>query len=220
MEVWAPPDGHAAKALEAPLRCALRAALGVPVGEARTMYPVHLMHYDTAIRPFASDNRASHVRYWQRVRTLPASRLQRCALGMLAPRHPWLQRVRSWRDEIVAADPEAPIVALLVWCNMLHIPWFSIGTLTFNTTTSRVHDVIRDSAISWYWPHASRSHLISSASFISCARCSEIHFQFQPTSVSLPRGGFALLSRPPHRVWFRRRGLRNKGGGFRPLRDP
>jgi hypothetical protein len=87
--------------------------LSIPDGEARTLYPVHLMHYDTAVRPFASDNRAAHVRYWQRVRMLPVSRLQHCALGMLTPRHPWLERVMSWRDEIVAADPTAPVVALL-----------------------------------------------------------------------------------------------------------
>jgi hypothetical protein len=113
MEVWAPPGGQPAKALETPLRCALRAALGVPAGEARSLYPANLMHYDAAIRPFASDNRAAHVRYWQRVRMLPVSRLQHSALEMLAPRHPWLVRVKRWRDEIVAADPDAPIVALL-----------------------------------------------------------------------------------------------------------
>ena len=113
MEVWAPPDGRPAKALEAPMRCALRTALGVPGGDARNLYPVHLMHYDTAIRPFASDNRAAHVRYWQRVRMMPASRLQHRALSMLTPRHPWLKRVVRWRDEIVAADPDASIAALL-----------------------------------------------------------------------------------------------------------
>ena len=82
MEIWAPPPGTET-ALEMPVRNAMRTALGVPGGQSRTQYPVDLLHFDTAVRPVLSDARAAHVRYWQRVRTLPTLRLQRRALDML-----------------------------------------------------------------------------------------------------------------------------------------
>jgi hypothetical protein len=113
MEVWAPRTTACAKALEVPLRRALRAALGVPSGEARALYPVDLMHYDTAVRTIASETRAAHVRYWQSVRSLPEARLQRVTLDMLPGTHPWLRRALQWRDELVEADPEAPIADIL-----------------------------------------------------------------------------------------------------------
>jgi hypothetical protein len=96
-----------------PLRHALRTALGIPGGIARSLYPVNLIHYDTAIRPIASENRAAHVRYWQRIRSMPESRLQRCALDMQSPQHPWLKRTLKWRDRLVAADPDAAIAEVL-----------------------------------------------------------------------------------------------------------
>ena len=113
MEVWAPRTTACAKALEVPLRRALRAALGVPSGEARALYPVDLVHYDTAVRTIASETRAAHVRYWQRVRSFPEARLQRVTLDKLPGTHPWLRRALQWRDELVEADPEAPIADIL-----------------------------------------------------------------------------------------------------------
>ena len=74
MEVRAPPAGRPAESLEKPLRDALRAAMGVPGGEARSLYSVNLMQYDAAIRSIGLDNKAAHVRFWQRVvgvRNLP-----------------------------------------------------------------------------------------------------------------------------------------------------
>ena len=113
MEVWAPRTAACAKSLEMPLRRALCAALGIPGGEARALYPVDLMHYDTAVRPIASENRAAHVRYWHRIRSLPETRLQRRALDMLPDTHPWLRRALQWRDELVEADSEAHIAEIL-----------------------------------------------------------------------------------------------------------
>jgi Reverse transcriptase (RNA-dependent DNA polymerase) len=112
MEVWAPPAAQR-DSLEMPLRHALRAALGVPYGVARSHYPVDLMHYDTAVRPVASENRAAHVRFWQRVRTMPESRLQRRVFETLQPGHPWVARAHAWRDELVAADPAAAVADAL-----------------------------------------------------------------------------------------------------------
>ena len=113
MEVWAPRTAACAKSVEMPLRRALRAALGIPGGEARAFSPVDLMHYDTAVRPIASETRAAHVRYWHRIRSLPETRLQRRALAMLPNTHPWLRCALQWRDELVEADPEAPIADIL-----------------------------------------------------------------------------------------------------------
>ena len=106
MELWTPPRSILVS-LEVPVRQALRAALGVPRGPGRARYPSALLHHDSAVRTLASDNRAAHVRYWSRVRHLPAGRLQQQTLAMLPPDNPWLTRVSQWRAEMVAVDPES-----------------------------------------------------------------------------------------------------------------
>lgn len=112
MEIWTPPPSWQ-QSLETPVRNAIRIALGIPKGPERSRYPSDLLHYDTAVRPVASDNIAAHVRYWNRIRNLPAVRPQRQALDMLPVTNSWNRRTRRWRDAIVAADPEAPAAGLL-----------------------------------------------------------------------------------------------------------
>jgi len=60
------------RALEGPALAALRMALGIPRGAARSMYPVDLLHYDSAIRLRCA--RACRVELIEADQTAPLAR--------------------------------------------------------------------------------------------------------------------------------------------------
>ena len=96
MEVWAPPTIANAKAVDLPLKKAIRTALSVPE-HARALYPTVLLLHDSGIRATPSDNAAAHVRYTHKILRAPLAFLPRLVANSLPNDHEWMGRAINWQ---------------------------------------------------------------------------------------------------------------------------